>query len=215
MKESALLSVIVPVYNSREYLNNCIESILLQTYTNLEIICVDDGSSDGSERLLDSISERDERIKVIHQTNAGVSAARNRGIDEATGQYIGFVDSDDALAPEMYHTLVSILEKEHADIAHCGYRRFEPDGSTKDISGTGEYLVQNSRQALKCLLSGDKFVGSLCNKVYKRSLFNGIRLPLEIHFNEDILANVELFLASHISVFYDVPLYHYYNYSLR
>ena len=211
MKESALLSVIVPVYNSREYLNNCIESILLQTYTNLEIICVDDGSSDGSELLLDSLSQRDARIKVIHQSNGGVSAARNRGIDEAAGQYITFVDSDDTLSPEMYQTLVGILEKEHADIAHCGYRRFEPDGSTKDILGTGEYLVQTSEQALNCLMNGTKFVGSLCNKIYRRSLFRNIRLPLDIRFNEDILTNVELFIASEKIVFYDLPLYHYFN----
>ena len=112
-----LISIIVPVYNVREYLKKCIESIIGQTYKNLEIILVDDGSTDGSEELCDEFVKRDSRIRVIHQSNAGSTAARNAGLNMATGKYVGFVDSDDWIEPDMYESLYEALKKNDADIS--------------------------------------------------------------------------------------------------
>lgn len=211
MEEKLLLSVIVPVYNVELYLENCLASILAQTYQNMEILCINDGSTDESQKILERFAALDKRVVVITQENAGVSASRNRGIDVAKGAYITFVDSDDALDPRMYETLIEILEREQAQIAHCGYRRISADGSQKDITGSEQYLVQTSEEAVKSLLSDELFVGSLCNKIYRRELFQSIRLIPEIRINEDILANVQLFSAAEKIVFYDVPLYFYYE----
>ena len=206
-----MISVVIPVYNSEKYLQNCLNSILHQTYSDLEIICIDDGSTDNSVALLEDYCRRDTRIRVLLQENAGASAARNRGIDAASGEYITFVDSDDAISMDMYQTLISILENDEVDIAHCGYRRHNKDGSTKDVSGTGEYLIQDPLDAAYCLIAGKKYVGSLWNKLYRRKLFDGIRLDPDLRINEDVLANVQLFLRARKSVFLDKPFYQYYD----
>ena len=206
-----MISVVIPVYNSGKYLENCLDSILHQTYSDLEIICIDDGSTDNSPALLEKYRQKDNRIRVLTQKNAGVSAARNRGIDAASGEYITFVDSDDAVSEDMYQTLASILATGGIDIAHCGYRRHNQDGSTKDVSGTGEYLVQEPMEAVTCLITGKLFSGGLWNKMYRRELFDGIRLDQNLKFNEDVLANVQLFLRAKKSVFYDFPGYQYYD----
>ena len=211
MERDDLISVVVPVYNAERYLEPCLNSILSQTYKNLEILCVNDGSTDGSPEILKRIAAADPRVIVLDQENTGVSTARNRGIDAAHGEWITFVDSDDALDEKMYRTLYDNAVKEQADISHCGYRRFDPDGSVKDVSGTGEYFVQSSEEALRCLLTGKKFVASLWNKLYKMELFQQIRLVPDIRFNEDVLANMELFLKAEKTVFHDLPLYLYYN----
>lgn len=210
METEKCLSVIVPVYNAEQYLRPCLDSILGQTYHNLEILCINDGSSDHSGEILEEYARKDPRVRAITQANAGVSAARNRGIDAATGAYLTFVDSDDALAPEMYHELIWILEKENAEIAHCGYRRYELDGMVKDINGTKEYLLQTSEEAVACLLRGEKYIPSLCNKVYRRELFEDTHFVDGIRYNEDLLLNVFLFHKAKTIVFYDVPLYLYY-----
>ena len=114
-----LISVIVPVYNIEAYLRKCIDSILAQTYTNLEIILVDDGSTDNSGEICNEYAAKDARIRVIHKGNGGLSSARNTGIDIATGKYIGFVDSDDYLAPDMYEKLLGAIVNNHADISVC------------------------------------------------------------------------------------------------
>ncbi len=210
MGEEKLLSVIVPVYNTAAFLPRCISSIQRQTYRNLEIICVDNNSTDDSYQVLKAFETEDPRIIVLEERKKGVSAARNAGINASKGDYITFVDSDDAIAPEMYRTLVEALEKENADIAHCGYRRCEPDGAYRDISGTGEYLVEDKWQAINHLLKGEKYIGSLCNKVYKNVLFSGQKMDESLIHNEDLLLNFQLFNAAKRTVFLDNPLYLYY-----
>ena len=210
MLEEKKLSVIIPVYNLESYLERCINSILNQTYQNLEVICVNDGSTDNSLAVLNRLAAFDKRVCVISQENAGVSAARNTGIDHATGDYITFVDGDDAIAPEMYSVLVQLCLQYDAEIAHCGYRRINPDGTVKDIMGTEQTIVQNSDDAVKCLITGQLFVGSLCNKIYRKTLFKEIRLDQHLKINEDIMANIELFHNAERAVFYDAPLYLYY-----
>ena len=112
-----LVSVIIPVYNVSPYLRESLDSVISQTYTNLEIIAVDDGSTDDSGRICDEYAEKDTRIKVIHQANRGLSAARNAGLNAMTGEYVAFLDSDDALYPEMVECMVKGMEKNAADIA--------------------------------------------------------------------------------------------------
>ncbi len=116
-----MISVIVPVYNTGKYLNRCVDSILAQTYHDLEGILVDDGSTDQSPGLCDEYLRKDERIRVIHKSNGGLSDARNVGIDVASGEYIGFIDSDDYIVPDMYQKLYTRLTQEKADICICGW----------------------------------------------------------------------------------------------
>ena len=125
--DEKLVSVIIPAYNIEDYIGRCLDSIISQTYKNLEIIVVDDGSRDYTGEILDNYAKKDRRIKVIHKENGGVSSARNKGIEAAEGDYIGFIDGDDLIEPEMYKTLVDLLEEENADIAHCGYQMVFPD----------------------------------------------------------------------------------------
>lgn len=211
VNQEPLISVIVPVYNVEPYLKRCLSSILAQTYRNLEIICVNDGSTDNSLDILNEFAEKDSRIKVLSQANSGVSTARNAGIDQAHGEYITFVDSDDTVQESMYTTLMALFDEEEIDIVHCGYRRVDPDGSIKDVTGTGKCVIQSSTEALECLITGKLFVGSLCNKIYKIELFQDIRLDPTIRINEDILANIHLFLKARKSCFIDLPLYVVYS----
>ena len=122
-----LVSVIIPAYNIERYISRCLDSIMAQTYNNLEIIVIDDGSKDQTAEILDDYQKRDSRIIVVHKENGGVSSARNNGLDIATGDYISFVDGDDLIESNMYEILVKILEKEKTDIAHCGYQMIFPD----------------------------------------------------------------------------------------
>ncbi len=206
-----MISVIVPVYNSGLYLQDCLNSILSQTYKCLEIICVNDGSTDNSQEILADMEQQDSRIKVLTQENAGVSAARNAGLDAATGDYITFVDSDDALEPDMYEILLNLIEKHQADIAHCGYKKIHLDGSTKDVCGTGELLVQDGLEASRCLLTGEHFTGGLWNKIYHSSIVGNIRFDTALKINEDVLFNAKLFQKAETAVFLDVPKYHYFE----
>lgn len=209
-----MISVIVPVYNPGKYLKTCIESILNQSYKDLEIIFINDGSTDGSDLTLAEYAQKDSRIVVITQENQGVSSARNKGIEIAKGDYITFVDSDDELDPQMYETLNNLAVEHNADIAHCGYRRVYQNGSYTDFCGTYKTYTQDSTQALNCLLTGTLFVGSLCNKIYKKQLFNGVSSHPQFRINEDILMNFHLFRNANHTVFIDAPLY-YYNYNIN
>ena len=132
---SDLVSVIVPVYNTGEYLAPCVESLVAQTYPNIELILVDDGSTDGSGAVCDEFARRDDRIKVIHQKNAGVSAARNAGLDAATGAYLTFVDADDGLVPAAVETALRYLRENNADMVTYGWQKiFSDDGHTEDCT---------------------------------------------------------------------------------
>lgn len=201
------ISVIVPVYNCEPYVERCIRSIMEQTYTNLEIICINDGSTDNSGKVLDRLCREDSRIHVIHQQNAGVSAARNRGLDTATGELITFVDSDDAIEMDMYETLLQYFKDPDVDIVHCGYKRIRPDGTVKEVNGTGRLVMQNKVEAAECLLAGRLFVGSLWNKIFRAHLFDHIIMDTTLEINEDVLANAELFFAANQIIYYDVSKY--------
>lgn len=203
-----LVSVIIPAYNIEKYISRCLDSIIAQTYNNLEIIVVDDGSKDQTAEILDDYQKRDSRIIVIHKENGGVSSARNQGLDIAKGDYIGFVDGDDLIKPNMYEVLVKLLEEENADIAHCGYQMVFPD-RVDYYYNTGRRKIQTTQEGLKDLLSGKMIEPALYNKLYRKELFNNIRLDEKIRINEDLEANYHLFKKSKKSIYYDLPLYHY------
>ncbi|NLL62094.1 MAG: glycosyltransferase [Candidatus Atribacteria bacterium] len=174
-KKQPLISVIVPVYNAEKYLPKCIESIQNQTYRNLEIILVNDGSTDNSLVICYQYSEKDKRVTVITQENRGVSSARNRGLDIATGDYIGFVDSDDYIAPDMYQQLLIACLENDADISECGY--YTVDESDKVISSSSlkNGIIDGKYESSKAYVLRENTTPLVWNKLYKKKIFNSIR----------------------------------------
>lgn len=202
------ISVIVPVYKVEKYLDKCVESIVNQTYKDLEIILVDDGSPDNCPEMCDQWAKIDNRIKVIHQNNGGVSNARNIGMESATGDFIAFVDSDDTIDSDMYEFLLDLMIENDADIAHCGYKHIYKD-ETKLINNTKKIVIQDRTESLKCLVGGYLFGGGLWNKLIKKELVASIRFPENIKINEDVLFCFNVFIKSNKSVFADYPKYNY------
>lgn len=170
------LSIIVPVYNVKEYLGKCVDSILNQTFDDFEIILVDDGSTDGSGKLCDNY-KNEERVRILHQTNSGQSAARNSGLSVASGNWVGFVDSDDWLEPEMYGQMMEAAKKHKADVVICRHRSVSPDGETLHVEGiNGEKDIDNI-EATKLIMSDDEIRSFAWNKIYHRRLFEDICYP--------------------------------------
>ena len=182
--EKPLLSIIVPVYDVERYLPKCIDSILAQTFTDFELILVEDGSPDNCPALCDAAAAKDARIRVIHQKNGGLSAARNAGLDAARGEWIGFVDSDDYIAPEMYEVLYKAVQRTGADLALCDYAEVDETGalcppmhiSLAEQVFTGRELLKNAT---------DSTIQPAWNKLYRRDVFAQLRYP-EGKLNEDL-----------------------------
>ncbi len=189
--EKGLVSVIVPVYNVEQYLDACVRSILGQTYTNLEVILVDDESPDNCGKLCDDFAREDARVRVIHQKNMGISGARNTGIDAASGEFLTFADSDDELCPDEIERLMDALVKNAADAAACGFQYISEDGekqesvslvsSPETISGRDfQFRYFDSYEAaIYCMVAW--------NKLYRAGLFQGLRYPVgKLHEDEDL-----------------------------
>lgn len=203
------ISVVVPAYNSELTIKRCLNSILSQSYKNLEVIVVDDGSTDTTESLCYEIKNIDKRVKIISINNSGVSHARNVGIDNASGEYITFVDSDDFIDKEMYADLVGNFD-ENIDIVHCSYKNVDDFGNTiSSVGGSNNYKIMNRNEGLECLILGKYFAGGMWNKLYKRSLFNGIRLDENLKINEDVFVNYQLFDKAMSTMYIDTPYYNY------
>lgn len=203
------ISVIVPVFNLEQYIGRCLDSLLAQTYMNIEIIIIDDGSCDGSPQIIAKYEKEHSNIKVIKQKNRGVTAARIAGVKAATGDYIGFVDGDDYIDADMYELLMNNMHQYHAEISHCGYQMEFSDGRIKAFYNTGEVIVQDNTQGLIDLISGARVEPGLWNKLYKKKLFENFRQDESIRINEDLLMNYYLFKKAQNSVFCDVCKYHY------
>ncbi len=168
-KEGKTVSIIVPVYQVREYLDVCVQSVLAQTYTDLEIILVDDGSTDGSEKICDRYAETDERVRVVHQKNKGLSGARNEGLKLAKGEYIAFVDADDKVSPFFIELLYELAEKYHARIAVCSYEKGrELSGKIKRKKA---YVVGSDKMLREWHGKRKKLETVVWNKLYHRSIF--------------------------------------------
>lgn len=211
--ETPLISVIVPAYNIEKYIARCLDSIIEQTYRKLEIIVVDDGSGDSTGAIIDEYKEKDNRVIPIHKKNGGVSTARSTGLSISTGEYIGFVDGDDYIEPEMYEVLINNILKYHADISHCGYKMVFPDGHEDLYYGSGKLVEQNHREGVRDLLTGDFVEPGLWNKLYHRSIVEGYNESLlwdeTIQINEDLLMNYIFFSKAKNAVYEDLPMYHY------
>lgn len=203
-----LISLIVPVYNVRNYLETCLQSIIEQSYRNLEIILVDDGSDDGSSEICDEYAHKDIRIKVLHLHHGGVSAARNAGLDAATGELLGFVDSDDYIDLDMYEYLYDLLVENDADISVCTYLLEQKGKPSKIINNTGELYVFTGREIVR-VLAKDKLVKNyLWAKLFKRSLFNGLSFPIGRVY-EDVAVLYKVFYRTTKVVLSCVSKYHY------
>ena len=183
MTQQPLISVIVPVYKVEKYLNQCVRSIAGQTYSNLEIILIDDGSPDASGAMCDAWAERDSRIRVIHQENAGAGAARNAGLDEARGELLGFVDSDDYIAPDFYQYLYSLLEN-GADIAECGFIETETDNAAFG-EGTGEPGFYTPLDAMRLHIRDTMFRQLIWNKLYRHETVGSVRFPVGTKIDDE------------------------------
>ena len=189
-----LISVIVPVYNVEKYLNRCVDSIINQTYKNLEIILVDDGSTDNCGKICDEYAKIDIRIKVIHKKNGGLSDARNNGIKEAIGKWITFVDSDDYLKSDFLYNLYCINKENKTSIAVAPYLIVTDKIIIKDNSiETNKKITQ--KEALKNMLLDREFTVSACSKLFKSSLFNDIKFPVGKIF-EDTATTYKIIMKS-------------------
>lgn len=211
--QNDLISIIVPVFNLQNELPRCLDSILAQSYQNIEVIVVDDGSSDNSAGVMRWYAEKDSRIKPVFQENGGVTSARLHGVRKASGQWIGFVDGDDEIEPDMYERLLKNATTYHADISHCGYQMCFEDGRIHYFHNTGFLAQQDKITALEELLSGTRIEPGLWNKLFHKTLFHsllhGKTVPLDIKINEDLLMNYWLFSAAEQTVFEDWCPYHY------
>lgn len=204
---SDLISIIVPVYNVEKYLERCVNSIINQTYKNIEIILVDDGATDTSGKICDELKERDKRITVIHKTNGGLSDARNAGLKIANGEYIGFVDSDDYIEKDMFETLYNINKQHNADISIVSFYEIY-DGKVIGVRDTANLEILNKTEALKELLIDTKIQSYAWNKLFKKELFKDIKFPTNKNF-EDIATTLLLFEKANKIVLFECPKYYY------
>ena len=218
MKGTDKISIIIPVYNVEPYIKRCLDSVINQTYQNLEIICVDDGSTDGSGKICDEYATKDSRIKVFHKENGGVSSAKNLGLKNITGKYIGFVDSDDWIEPDMYEVLHKSAQSKDVPISVASYFK---DTDTESVPMSNKEQIPdgiiNTKNMLLYPLKRDYymgFCGYLWNKLFSANIFlnNGLSFNEEINYAEDVLLYTEAIIAGKcIGNYIDKPLYHYYQ----
>lgn len=203
-----LISVIVPVYNVELYLDRCVESIVNQTYKNLEIILVDDGSPYNCPKMCDAWAKRDERVMVIHKENGGLSDARNAGMAIASGELLGFVDSDDLIREDMYRLLYDNMLENDSDISACGVKMIWDDGSPERML-TGEgCCVLESEDAMRAVIREDRLKQTVWYKLYKTELVKNILFPVG-KYHEDVFWTYQAVgMAKRVSIF-DEPCYYY------
>ena len=205
------ISVVVPAYNAGPWLPRSLDSLLAQTYPNLEIIAVNDGSTDDTRQVLEDYAGKYPQIKAIHKENGGVTSARLRGIREATGEWIGFMDGDDVIEPWMYQRLLDNAHAHQAAISHCGHQVLFPDGRVAYVHNSGQLRLQEGLTGARDLLDGGLVESSLCTKLFRRELFSGLEewVDPSITINEDYLMNYYLFSRAEKAVFEDVCPYCY------
>lgn len=202
--EHPKISAIVPIYNTEKYIKKCIDSLLAQTINDIEIILIDDGSSDNSGKICDVYAEKYKNIRVIHQENQGVSAARNAGIKAAKGEYLGFVDSDDWVEPETYQAMVKKLEEEDGSICYC-VCRYENEDIVKYYPGTENQM--NAENALRLLAKGD-FISSVDTSLYRKSDIHGVLFHEDIIYWEDLDFQIYALISVRSVVIEYNPFYH-------
>ena len=210
IEKNKLISVIVPVYNVAPYIRSCLDSICAQSYRNLEIILIDDGSTDTSGRICDEYARRDTRIVVIHKQNGGLADARNAGLAVAKGYYIGFVDSDDWIEPDMYEKLYRLCEEQKLDLIAA---RFIEENSIHQPQRqfTDDFVLLDKISLLNLYIANDTeylITTSVWDRLYKRTLLQGLTFPKGRHY-EDICYTIKVFLRVEKAGYLDTGLYHY------
>ena len=204
----ALISIIVPVYNIEVYLDRCIQSIINQTYSNLEIILVDDGSYDGSSVICDEWAKKDARIKTIHKENGGLSDARNKGVDISSGDYIGFVDGDDWIAPEMIERLLQAILKDKSDIAACAVEMiWENSNATRMFTYRGD-CVLSKEEAQKALLEETLLKQPVWYKLYKKDIVNCLPFEVGKHHEDAFWSYQAIGKANQVSIISYIGYYY-------
>lgn len=219
MKQNLLVSVVIPVYNVEKYLSVCLDSVCGQNYQNLEILLVDDGSTDGSGRICDRYAAMDNRIKVIHQKNRGLASARNAGIEQAAGEYVYFVDSDDCLHAGLLEKAVHLAEERNANLVQVNYCGVDEDfvPPAQQTIGNAAVFEFSTEQALKNLeVDCQEFAEDIrlvttvaWSKLYRRRLFGQVRFMEGLRIHEDQMAAHNFIIAAGGMVFCDAPFYYY------
>ncbi len=207
-----LISVIVPIYNNEKFLKQCLDSIVNQTYQNIEIILVDDGSHDKSLEICHLYSKIDPRILVLSQENKGVSCARNYGLENVTGEYIGFIDSDDYISLDMYERLIDKAINEKADIVECGYFEVNDKRETLKEVKFDENVIIGNYDCCKNYLKYINTTNFNVNKIYHNSLFRGLKYP-NLKYSEDYYMNNQLFLRCEKKATISDSCYYYVQHS--
>jgi glycosyltransferase involved in cell wall biosynthesis len=208
-----LISIIIPVYNAEKFISKCLDSVLNQTYQKLEIILVNDGSTDQSGFICEEYAQRDDRVIVIHKENGGVSSARNKGINVAKGKYIGFVDPDDWIDSVMYENLYQLIIDYQADISACGYAMENADGKILNHITKAQIIEYKREDALNTILDTNGFHGFVNNKLFSAELLKKeppVVFDAEIHFGEDLLFCCENLLKCKKLIYNSYQYYHYF-----
>lgn len=218
--ENPLISIIIPIYNVEKYLKRCLDSVVNQSYKNLDIILVDDGSTDKSGIICDEYSKKDDRIRVIHKKNGGLSDARNTGLELVQGEYIGFVDSDDLINVDMYKIMINQILINKADLAICKFVKFY-DKNANEIIEMSKQNISNynfskntacvdRENALRECLSTKKFSVSAWSKLYKKAIFNDLVFPYKTEM-EDFAVIIDIILKCNKILLINEQLYYYYQ----
>lgn len=206
---SPLISVVVPIFNVENYLPRCVDSIMAQTYSNLEILLVDDGATDSCPKICDEYAKKDFRIKVIHKVNGGLSSARNAGIERMTGQFCLFIDSDDFIDSEMVSKLYNVAKEKDADIVTCQFVKYYDDKSVEYYSNKSDISIWTGKQALAQMFYPGGIGWSACNKLYRSRLFEKVRYVEGVYW-EDMATTYLLFEQCRLVVETPYRLYYYY-----
>lgn len=220
-KQEKMVSIIIPVYNAEKYLGYCINSVVSQTYRNIEVILVNDGSTDGSLEICENYARIDQRVHIITVPNAGVSNARNTGVDAATGEYVQFVDSDDVIKPDMTERFVEMMEVYGKDLVICGFDMISLDENNRVVE---KIPFSSGFLGKECVLTREMFFGKLAyilwrssllecpwNKMFRREIIsrNGLRFPVEMSLGEDFCFNMDYFQHVNGAVFIEDRYYCY------
>lgn len=204
------ISVIVPIYEVEQYMDRCISSIVNQTYKNLEIILVDDGSTDNCYDMCDKWKQRDYRIKVIHKKNGGLSDARNEGMKIASGELVGFVDSDDWISTDMFNTLYEQMVKDDSDISACGVEKvWENEKTRVRLTPSGKYVL-NREEAMEAIINESLLKQPVWYKLYKKEVINNIIFPVG-KYHEDVFWSYQVIGNARKVSIIDTPCYFYFQ----
>lgn len=206
-----MISVIVPVYNVEEYLERCVNSLLGQSYKDIEILLIDDGSTDKSSEICDAYRQQDSRVRVFHKKNGGQSEARNLGLEKAKGKFLSFVDSDDYVSPDYLSSLYTMMVQKNADISICSYQKTKSDTIERYDSITEfDTLLLHSEETLENMLYRKGIDSYCCGKLYRKNLFDEIRFPVGELF-EDVKIMYKIYDRANLIAFNSAKLYFYYQ----